>query len=125
MALKAAHIRPGLNFSPLALVYSFVVVIGIGAAVLSLPACATDGQPTRFIDALFTSTSAICVTGLVVVDTGTHWALFGQAVVLFLIQVGGFGFLVSATVLLLAFGRRIGLKERLLVGETIGAFSPG
>ena len=125
MALKAAGIRPGLNFSPLALVYSFMVLIGIGAAVLSLSACATGGQPTRFIDALFTSTSAVCVTGMVVVDTGTHWSLFGQAVVLLLIQVGGFGFMASATLLLLAFRRRIGLRQRLLIGETIGAAAPG
>jgi trk system potassium uptake protein TrkH len=125
IALKAARVRPGLDFSPLALVYLFVLLIAAGALVLSLPPCARDGHATRFVDALFTSTSAVCVTGLVVVDTGTHWSLFGQAVVLLLIQVGGLGFMASATLLLLAFGRRIGLRERLLVGETIGVSTPG
>ncbi len=125
IALKAARVRPGLDFSPLALVYLFVLLIAAGALVLSLPPCAKDGNATRFVDALFTSTSAVCVTGLVVVDTGTHWSLFGQAVVLLLIQVGGFGFMASATLLLLAFGRRIGLRERLLVGERMGLSSPG
>lgn len=72
------------------------------------------------MDALFTATSAVCVTGLVVVDTGNHWSLFGQAVILALIQIGGFGFMTSATLFLLAFGRRIGLRERLLIGESMG-----
>ena len=111
--------------SPLALLYVFGALIFTGAVALSLPACAANGARTGFLDALFTSASAVCVTGLVVVDTGTHWAPLGQAVVLLLIQVGGFGFMASATLLLLAFGRRIGLRERLLVGETIGATHPG
>ena len=111
--------------SPLALLYVFAALIVTGAVILSLPTCAASGVRTGFLDALFTSASAVCVTGLVVVDTGTHWAPLGQAMVLLLIQVGGFGFMASATLLLLAFGRRIGLRERLLVGETIGATHPG
>jgi len=117
--------RPGSPLSPLALLYVFAALIVTGAVILSLPACAASGVRTGFLDALFTSASAVCVTGLVVVDTGTHWAPLGQAMVLLLIQVGGFGFMASATLLLLAFGRRIGLRERLLVGETIGATHPG
>ena len=111
--------------SPLSLLYVFGALIVTGGAILTLPACAASGARTGFLDALFTSASAVCVTGLVVVDTGTHWAPLGQAVVLLLIQVGGFGFMASATLLLLAFGRRIGLRERLLIGETIGATHPG
>jgi len=111
--------------SPLALVSGFALLIALGAALLLLPQSTAPGRTTSILDALFTSTSAVCVTGLVVVDTGTHWSLFGQAVVLGLIQVGGFGFMASATLLLLLFGRRIGLRERLLVGETIGVASPG
>jgi trk system potassium uptake protein len=111
--------------SPLTLVAGFALVILIGSIVLLLPLCTAPGRSTSFLDALFTATSAVCVTGLVVVDTGTHWSLFGQAVILGLIQVGGFGFMTSATLLLRLFGRRIGLRERLLVGETIGGATPG
>ena len=125
LVLKAVHSWPSFALSPLVLVFVFLLLIGFGAAVLSLPVSAADGTATRFVDSLFTSASSVCVTGLVVVDTGTHWSLFGQMVVLLLIQVGGFGFMASATLLFLAFGRRIGLRERLLVGETIGVSAPG
>ena len=85
-----------------------------------LPVSSAAGQPTPAVNAFFTSTSAVCVTGLVVVDTGTYWSSFGQGVILALIQIGGFGFMTSATLLMLAFGRRIGLRERLLIGESMG-----
>ena len=85
-----------------------------------LPASSATGQATPPVNAFFTSTSAVCVTGLVVVDTGTYWSSFGQGVILALIQIGGFGFMTSATLLMLAFGRRIGLRERLLIGESMG-----
>lgn len=125
LALQVVHTWPVFALSPLALVCAFAVLIGCGAVVLSLPLSAADGIRTGFVDSLFTSASSVCVTGLVVVDTGTHWSLFGQAVVLLLIQVGGFGFMASATLLFLAFGRHIGLRERLLLGETIGVSTPG
>jgi len=123
--LRAVRPPQGQTLSPRGLLYAFAALILAGAVLLSLPACASDGAKTGFLDALFTSASAVCVTGLVVVDTGTHWTPLGQAVVLLLIQVGGFGFMTSATLLLLAFGRRIGLRGRLLIGETIGATHPG
>jgi len=85
-----------------------------------LPISSATGQATSPIDAFFTATSAVCVTGLVVVDTGTYWSFFGQGVILALIQIGGFGFMTSATLLLLAFGRRIGLSERILIRESMG-----
>ena len=106
--------------SSLILIYGFAGLIAIGTVLLLLPAATRTGESTRFIDAFFTATSAVCVTGLVVVDTATHWSLFGQAVILALIQLGGFGFMTTATMFLLMFGRRIGLRERLMVGESLG-----
>ncbi len=75
---------------------------------------------TSPIDAFFTATSATCVTGLAVVDTADYWSLFGQIVIIVLIQFGGFGFMTSATLFLLAFGRRIGLLEKIVIRESIG-----
>lgn len=99
------------------LVMGFATVILAGAMLLSLPVSSATGQPTQFIDALFTSTSAVCVTGLVVVDTGTHYSLFGQLVILLLIQVGGLGFMTMATMFALIMGKRINLRERLIMQE--------
>jgi len=111
--------RTGISFSRL-LIYAFAGLIVIGGIILMLPVSSAAGQPTPPVNAFFTSTSAVCVTGLVVVDTGTYWSAFGQGVILALIQIGGFGFMTSTTLLLLAFGRRIGLRERLLIGQSIG-----
>ncbi|OGO02629.1 MAG: Trk family potassium uptake protein [Chloroflexi bacterium RBG_13_54_8] len=108
------------TLSPFILLYGFVAIIMVGAVLLVLPIAAKTGQSASFLTALFTATSATCVTGLVVVDTGTYWSSFGQAVILVLIQVGGLGFMTSATLLLMALGRRIGLRERLLIGESMG-----
>jgi len=102
------------------LIYGFAIIIGIGTLLLLLPVSTKTGQVTSPINALFTSTSAVCVTGLVVVDTGTYWSSFGQAVILVLIQIGGFGFMTSATLFLLILVRRIGLRERMLIGESMG-----
>ncbi|HEY31801.1 MAG TPA: Trk family potassium uptake protein [Dehalococcoidia bacterium] len=111
--------------SSLILIYGFAGVIILGTLLLMLPVASKTGQSTSFVDALFTSTSAVCVTGLVVVDTADHWNYFGQGVILTLIQIGGFGFMTSATLFLLMFGRRIGLQERLLIGESMGLARPG
>lgn len=102
------------------LIYSFAILIAVGGILLMLPSASVSGNPTSSINAFFTSTSAVCVTGLVVVDTGSYWSGFGQGVILALIQIGGFGFMTSATLLLLMFGRRVGLRERLLIGQSIG-----
>ncbi len=111
--------RTGSSLSR-ALIFGFAGLIVIGGILLMLPISSAAGQATPPVNAFFTSTSAVCVTGLVVVDTGTYWSSFGQGVILALIQIGGFGFMTSATLLMLAFGRRIGLKERLLIGESLG-----
>ena len=105
----------------LVLVIGFAVVIVIGTGLLMLPLSSADGSWTRPFDALFTATSAVCVTGLAVLDTGRHWSGFGHAVIMALIQVGGFGFMTGSTLLLfLLLGRRTGLRDRILVQESTG-----
>jgi len=104
----------------LIVVYGFLGMIAAGTILLMLPVSSSTGLPTSFIDSLFTATSATCITGLVVVDTLGHWSYFGQAVILILIQSGGLGFMTSATILLVAAGRRISLRERILIGESVG-----
>jgi trk system potassium uptake protein len=110
----------------LALVVSFATLIAVGTVLLALPFSSRSGDWTRPVDALFSATSAVCVTGLVVVDTGTYWSGFGQAVILALIQLGGFGFMVSSTALLLLLTRRrTTLRERLVVHESLGRYELG
>lgn len=108
------------NISPAVLITGFILLIIAGSFILILPISSRSGQFTPFIDALFTATSAVCVTGLVVLDTGTYWSLFGQIVILALIQLGGLGFMINATLLILALGRKIGLREKLLIGDSLG-----
>lgn len=107
--------------SPAILVLAFALLIFIGAGLLILPVSSASGEVTPLMDALFTSTSAVCVTGLVVVDTGTHWSFFGQAVILALVQLGGLGFMTGATIMILIFGQRIGMREKLFISTTVGA----
>ena len=107
------------------LIYGFAAIIALGTILLILPISSRAGELTSPVNALFTATSAVCVTGLVVVDTGTYWSPFGQGVLLVLFQVGGFGFMTGATILFLAMGRKIGLRERLLIGESVGMARPG
>ncbi|MBB1245812.1 TrkH family potassium uptake protein [Streptomyces durbertensis] len=96
-----------------AVVMAFAVTIVAGATLLALPVAARDGQPTDLVQALFTATSAVCVTGLVVVDTGEHWSGFGQGVVLALIQVGGFGIMALASLLALLIAGKLRLRMTL------------
>ena len=92
------------------LVFGFLMLILLGTVLLALPVSARNGKSIGLFDSLFTATSAVCVTGLVVVDTGTVFSFFGQAVLLVLIQVGGLGFMVFATMIIVMLGRRISLK---------------
>lgn len=103
----------------------FAVLIAVGTLLLMLPIATASGEATRFIDALFTATSAACVTGLVVVDTATHWSPFGQVVILVLIQLGGFGIMAGSTLLLFLFLRRTTLRDRILVQESLGGMQLG
>jgi trk system potassium uptake protein TrkH len=106
----------------LVLAVGFLAVIAVGTGLLMLPLSAVAGTWTSPVTALFTATSAVCVTGLVVVDTATYWSPFGQAVILGLIQVGGFGFMTGSTLLLLLLvGRRTALSERIVAQESAGA----
>lgn len=103
----------------------FLLIILLGAILLSLPAANRSGERLPFMDALFTATSATCVTGLVVHDTYTQFNLFGQLVILLLIQIGGLGFMTVATLFLMMARRRIGLAERGVLAETVSAFHIG
>ena len=113
--------RPRQPISPpVALALGFAALIALGTLLLMLPASAAGGVSPSFSTALFTAASAVTVTGLVVVDTATYWSPLGHAVILALIQVGGLGFMSASTVLLLALGRRLSLRYRLLLREAVG-----
>lgn len=99
----------------------FLAVILAGSLLLTLPAASAGGEQTPFLDALFTATSAVCVTGLVVHDTATYWSLFGQIVILILIQIGGMGVVTMAIFLAKVSGRKIGLMQRSTMQEAIAA----
>lgn len=103
----------------------FMGVILFGAFLLSLPIASKSGTGTPFLDALFTATSATCVTGLVVYDTYTHWSVFGQIVILLLIQTGGLGFMSLVTMTSIVLGRRIGLSERKLLIQSANIMELG
>ncbi len=105
------------------LVIGFAMIILIGACILTLPIASSQGISTPFIDALFTATTSVCVTGLVTVDTGTHWSYFGRTVIMILIQVGGLGFMTFATLISLIIGKKITLQERLVMAEAMNTFS--
>ncbi|WP_448811935.1 TrkH family potassium uptake protein [Agromyces bauzanensis] len=96
-----------------AVVVGFSTAILAGTLLLLLPVSSADDRPTTFVDALFTATSAVCVTGLVVVDTPTHWSPFGQVVILVLIQLGGLGIMIFASLIGLVLARRLSVRARL------------
>lgn len=96
----------------------FLLTIIIGTILLMLP-ISSKGMPPNIIDALFTAVSATCVTGLVVFDTYTQWSLFGQIVLICLIQIGGIGFMTVISMISMAMGRKIGLKERSIMQESV------
>lgn len=104
------------------MVLGFASVILIGSILLNLPIASRNGESIGFVNALFTATSAVCVTGLVVVDTGTYWTVFGQTVILFLIQIGGLGFMTLATLIFFILGKKITLRERLVMQEALNQF---
>lgn len=101
----------------------FALPILLGTILLSLPISSSTGRSVGWLDALFTSTSAVCVTGLVVLDTGTAFSHFGQLIILLLIQIGGLGFMTFGVVIAVIMGKRIGLKERLLIQQSTNAIT--
>lgn len=96
----------------------FFIMIALGTALLMLPV-SSHGGGASFSDALFTATSASCVTGLVPQDTGTYWTTFGQVVIILLIQTGGLGFMSIATLFLLLLRKRLGLRQREVVVDSV------
>lgn len=114
------RLRSMQNLNPARIVVSsFGVIILLGTLLLMLPVASRDGQATDPLTCLFTATSASCVTGLILVDTWAHWTLFGQVVILAMIQLGGLGFMTVITLVSFALRRRIGLSERLIMVSTL------
>ncbi|MCR1949687.1 TrkH family potassium uptake protein [Clostridium sp. DSM 100503] len=105
------------------LALGFLIAILIGGIILSLPISSRTGEPTNFLDAIFTSTSAVCVTGLITLDTSTHWSVFGQSVIMTLIEIGGLGFMSFAVLISLILGKKITLRERLVMQEAMNTYS--
>ena len=107
------------------ILFGFAVVILIGTLLLMLPFATNSGQSASFWDALFTSTSAVCVTGLIVQDTAVYWSGFGQAVILLLIQVGGMGVVTVAAAITMASGKKISLMQRSTMQDAVSAHQVG
>ena len=104
---------------------AFAGGIAVGTGLLSLPWATVAGEVAPLHDALFTATSAVCVTGLTTVDTATYWSTFGQVVIMLLIQVGGLGIMTLATLAALVLSKRLGLRSRLIVQAESRALTPG
>ena len=103
------------------IIFGFLGVILLGTFLLMLPVSSRSGHMTPFMDALFTSTSAVCVTGLIVHDTATYWSSFGQFIIIVLIQIGGMGVITVAASFALISGRKISLMQRSTMQEAISA----
>lgn len=107
------------------IIFGFAGTILIGALLLMLPISSAANNFTNFLDALFTATSAVCVTGLVVYDTATHWSYFGQFIIITLIQIGGLGVVTIASAIVMILGRKIGLMQRSTMQTAISASKIG
>lgn len=111
-----SHLHPHFSTTQTILL-SFLLAILVGSALLALPVSAADGAAVPYIDALFTATTSICVTGLVTVPTFSTWSVFGQIVILFLIQIGGLGVVTIMSWLMISLHRKIGIKDRMLIQD--------
>ncbi|MFI3313191.1 MAG: potassium transporter TrkG [Eubacteriales bacterium] len=109
--------KPGKMRSEQYILLAFGALILLGSILLTLPVASRSGESSGFLTALFTATSATCVTGLALVDTYTQWSLFGQIVIICLIQVGGLGFMTAVSVFFFLLNRKIGLKQRLIMAQ--------
>ena len=105
------------------IVSSFAILIFLGALLLNLPVASNSGLSVGFVNALFTATSATCVTGLVIADTLTQWTIFGQIIIIVLIQIGGLGIITLATFFSAILGRKVGMKGRILAQASISDYS--
>ena len=99
-------------------ILGFLFIVLTGSILLSLPISSADGKAVPYVDALFTATTATCVTGLVTVPTVSTWSVFGQAVILVLIQVGGLGVITIAAGIMVLLGKRIGVNNRILIQDS-------
>ncbi len=112
--------RAPLRLSPLHIIpLSFLLAILVGTLLLLIPAASAEGAETDFLTALFTSTTSVCVTGLVVVDTYAHWSLLGQVIILLLIQLGGLGIITTISMVMLFLRRRFSLRSRALLLDAL------
>jgi len=96
----------------------FITVILLGTVLLMMPFSTETGEWGDFITALFTSTSAVCVTGLIVVDTGTYFSFWGELFILFLIQIGGLGYMITTTFLILLIGKKFDFRQKIAINES-------
>ena len=117
---KSHNYNYGLTY-PRIVALGFLLVILAGTALLMLPISIKNGDSVTFTDALFTAVSATCVTGLVIADTFSQWTLFGQIVILCMIQVGGLGFITILAAAHNVLQRRSGLREKMLLKETFSS----
>ncbi|MDY2762933.1 MAG: potassium transporter TrkG [Faecalimonas umbilicata] len=111
--------------SPQMIIFGFILVNLMGCLLLMLPSSTVEKVGTSFSDALFTSTSAICVTGLVIHDTASHWSMQGQLIIMVLIQIGGMGVITAASAIAILSGKKIGLMQRSTMQESISATQVG
>ena len=117
--MKAQFPHKQIN-APRVIMLSFAGAILVGTVLLILPFSTRAPGPMHPVDALFTATSSVCVTGLIVVDTGTFFTPFGQAVILVLIQLGGLGIMTMSTFFLIMLRKRLTLRDRLVLRDTLG-----
>ena len=103
--------------------FAFLGIILVGTLLLNLPLASRSGQSAGWMTSLFTATSATCVTGLVLRDTWTQWSLFGQLVILLMIQIGGLGFMSAASLAYMTLRRKIGMRQQMVMAEAIGSSS--
>lgn len=122
MAQKLAKLKIS---PPQAILLGFATMIMLGTLLLMLPAASSNGQSTSFINALFTATSANCVTGLTVLNTMSHWSLFGKIIILVLIQFGALGFMTIITLVMMLINKNISLKNRLVIQASFNQTSIG
>ncbi len=107
------------------IILGFAALIFVASLLLMMPISSASGTVTPFSDCLFTATSAVCVTGLVVRDTATHWSMFGQVLILIMIQIGGMGVVTAASSITMLAGKKIGLVQRSTMQEAVGAQQMG
>lgn len=120
-ATGRSGIKGRLRLSPTQIIaIAFAVIILFGALLLALPISSRNGESCGFLPALFTATSATCVTGLTLFDTYTQWSGFGQGVILGLIELGGLGFMSAAAVVVFLLGKKVGLRQRMLMAQAMG-----